>query len=395
MHQLPVNYQSGQNYDCVQCGRGCHSHWNITVTEDKVQTLRETEFVRGITKEFGEPFAPVEGSSKYHLQRKGNGHCVFLEPGTGALQDCLACGIHAHIGYEAKPTTCKNFPFIVVETPDEIRVGASFYCTAVQQNVGRPLAAHTACLETFGPAERMHVGKKPIFIYEDLTTDWAGYKTVAEFLENPLPGETYESRLVRALLGMARVILGAQDGAFISAAQIEAALQAAEPSFATSEWFQSLKTSCLHGITLFVECDETEEIQAVMTALFNGGEVFLPNLGWRGPSEALLEFRETPLPAQLQTEADRYYRSILFRHYLATHGYFFQSLITLYLNANLIRQYSYLVASLSNEPVGLKGLYVAFDLCEKDLMYHGRGFERLWNTFAAGLLAQIALPEPV
>ncbi|CAN0128308.1 unnamed protein product, partial [Phaeothamnion confervicola] len=342
MHQLPVNFQSDQNYDCVRCGRGCEGHWNISVTEDKVQALRPTALVQKVIKEDGDPFTPVEGT-KYHLRKK-NGHCVFLEPGAGEFQGCQVCGIHAHIGYEAKPTTCKNFPFIVVETPEEVRVGASFYCTAVQQNVGRPLSVHTDAVEAFGTSERMHVGKKPIQVYEGLTTDWAGYKKVVEFLEHPASGESYESRLVRALLGMARVILSAQEGVSISADDIEEALQSAQPSLDTAEWFQILKTSCLHGITLYIECDETEEVQTVMAALFGGTEVFLPNILWKGPVQALLEFRETALPPELQAEADRYYRSILFRHYLGTHGSFFESLITLYLNANLIRQYSHLVA---------------------------------------------------
>lgn len=53
---------------------------------------------------------------------KENGTCVFL-------RDDNLCGVHAKIGVENKPATCRKFPFSLVATPDGRRVVTAHRCS--------------------------------------------------------------------------------------------------------------------------------------------------------------------------------------------------------------------------------------------------------------------------
>ena len=362
-----------------------------------MEGLRGTQLLGEIEARYGEPFHCKGEPPKHFMNRKPGGECVFLESGEVDSRACELCSIHRDIGYQAKPTTCKNFPFIVVETPDDIRVGASFYCHAIQQNAGRPLSAHQDSLADFPPARRMSVGRNPVVLFDEHTTDWEGYKVLVDFIEaGASQGETYETRFIRALLGLSLAILKAPAGSgHVEAELIHSELERSHAELPSQTWFQMQMASCLHGTTLFLECNEPNESRALMTELFAGEQVKLPACHWEGSVDELMAFREQPLPEELQQELVRYLKSLIFRHYLGTRGAALQGLITLFLNSALIRQYSRLMAAVAGETLALRHLHAAFSMCEHDLMYHGAGFEKLWHSFARALLAQLDLDRDV
>ena len=389
MSTLPTKFLPGQNYDCIQCGRGCTNPWNITVEQSCIDALVGSELKQRVESQYGPAFKFDEARQVHVLNRKPNGHCVFLQDSPDS-PGCLNCSIHAQLGYAAKPATCKGFPFIVVETPDDIRVGASFYCRAVQQNVGRPLEAHASALDDFGPAQRLQAGHRPFQVFDDVYIDWEGYKVLVQFLQTPQVGESRETLFSRALLGLARTIIKSPANTPLDAWMLMDDLQNSTDQLEKAEWFRTQMESSLHGITIFIECETPEQTQALAPSIFGEGTVKLPSCGWEGPVQDLLTFRATPLPPKLQMIVDRYLDGVLFRHYLATHGPLLQALIALYLNPALIRQYARLIAGAAGETVSQNSVFAAIDRCEHDLMLHGKGFERLWGAFANALLAQIA-----
>ncbi len=53
---------------------------------------------------------------------KADGSCIFLQPD-------LLCGVHAQLGVDAKPDTCRKFPFALVATPLGRRVVTAHRCS--------------------------------------------------------------------------------------------------------------------------------------------------------------------------------------------------------------------------------------------------------------------------
>ena len=63
---------------------------------------------------------------------KENGTCVFL-------RDDNLCGVHAKIGVEQKPATCRKFPYSLVSTPDGRRVVTAHRCSCRTMGERAPL----------------------------------------------------------------------------------------------------------------------------------------------------------------------------------------------------------------------------------------------------------------
>lgn len=63
---------------------------------------------------------------------KENGTCVFL-------RDDNLCGVHAKIGVDQKPATCRKFPYSLVATPDGRRVVTAHRCSCRTMGDRAPL----------------------------------------------------------------------------------------------------------------------------------------------------------------------------------------------------------------------------------------------------------------
>lgn len=124
-----------QRYSCRQCGWCCR-WWRVQVDPaDRDRILRtdwaqESPRLRGV-RLFEEQMLPGQFAPSVYLARL-DGQCVFLEA------DNL-CIIHRALGPEAKPASCRRFPFIPGWIGRELVVGADYSCPSLVMNEGEPV----------------------------------------------------------------------------------------------------------------------------------------------------------------------------------------------------------------------------------------------------------------
>ena len=66
------------------------------------------------------------------LQARTDGRCLLWQDG---------CALHAALGPQSKPRTCRKFPFSLTGTPSGVRVGLSYRCSCVIVPSGPPIEA--------------------------------------------------------------------------------------------------------------------------------------------------------------------------------------------------------------------------------------------------------------
>lgn len=138
-----------------------------------VETLSQHPLGLRVAASHGSAFHKREdGSVVMHMVAPQEPACVFLN------EDQL-CTIHAELGATAKPITCRQYPFQFTRTPDGIFVGASFFCTSIRQNSGRPMMEHALeiLLELLPEAVTSQVPDPiPLNGHESLT--WEQYRSL-------------------------------------------------------------------------------------------------------------------------------------------------------------------------------------------------------------------------
>lgn len=132
---LPV----AQNWDCHGCTNCCRSY-HVPVSAEERKRIDDQRWETD-PELAGTPVIERSGSwwsgYEYRLASRPNGDCVFLDPAG-------RCRIHARHGGAAKPLACRVFPYLLVPTANEWRLGLRFACPTAGENAGRPLAEHVA-----------------------------------------------------------------------------------------------------------------------------------------------------------------------------------------------------------------------------------------------------------
>lgn len=121
-----------QNYACIACGACCRRGFEIWVPESEKARLAETDWAARDPALAGAPLFRRTPRG-YRIDLDACGACRFLAP------DNL-CRMHAALGFEKKPLTCKQFPMVFGSAPGVRYVGVLFSCPAVCRNEGKPLA---------------------------------------------------------------------------------------------------------------------------------------------------------------------------------------------------------------------------------------------------------------
>jgi Fe-S-cluster containining protein len=122
-------------FSCRGCTACCDQPSETLIEADKAHALDTHDFTR-YPQLAGKTFYRQSKSipDGFYLLAKGTGtRCVFLD--TDGL-----CIIHKELGPEAKPGSCRRFPYVVAHTSAEDRVSADFGCPTVQDHAGPPLA---------------------------------------------------------------------------------------------------------------------------------------------------------------------------------------------------------------------------------------------------------------
>jgi Fe-S-cluster containining protein len=199
-------------FTCQQSGACCRSDWLIGVDDAAHARLRDVRWERhdptlgGATPFVPLPFA-LPGGERLTFARRPDGSCVFLTADT-------RCGIHRHLGVEAKPQVCREFPYHFVQTPDGVAVGVSFACTAVRAHHGATLAAQGDEVRAIlAGSTRVEQLPKRLTLFGAIDIDWADYRPIEAGLldllrteERPLPvGLLAGSALLSLCIGLTQI----------------------------------------------------------------------------------------------------------------------------------------------------------------------------------------------
>ncbi len=348
-----MEFLPGQRYDCLRCGRSCSSGWQVFVDWSTRRRLESLKLVEDAFEQRG------AGAC---LKLQGD-QCIFLEDGH-------TCKIHAQVGGTQKPETCQMFPFLPVETPDGVLVGASFFCTAIQQNQGRPLAEHRADIERLAKGALCpRVGFNPIPLANETTLAWPTYK----LLEAELLQRFQKNRWIA--LGDALWNLcwwwSENEPTELRPEDLPQALEPGpEDPFLT--W---LSLSSFHLLLARMESPGSGGVEA-LRALQEDQEFCFDEL-WTGRlSVAVQRVQSAPEDPGLNALVDRYVKALLFRKILAIRRPLLENLLLVHFGIHLLRFYAHLRAlSQQREKLNSEDLFYGLDRVELVLLTHtGEGY---------------------
>jgi hypothetical protein len=328
-----VIFDPDVRYGCVRCGKSCRHDWDIWIHRDLPARIRPHLDRLGIKPE--NAFVQVE--ERVRLARDERG-CRFLE-------DSL-CALHCHLGLAYKPDFCQQYPWFLIETPEGIRVSASYTCTAVLRGAGPPLMEQRAEIErclALNPALDVSL------------RNWEFSRDFHARFELAVAREPWALCLLRCLTQ-------ARSGRNWDE------LDPGQGSIEDMEWARRLVVGALlkpcldHEESLWLELDR---------ALTDGGEVRVPQFGYIGSGAELLAW--SGLPLNDEAELERYRRSVWFRR---QHLRCEQPLAGLLLNWSAAPLYRVL-ARLSTGEEALERIEMTIG--------HGRGVERVFQLLAEAL----------
>lgn len=306
--------------------------------------------------------AGLQGSLEPHgatfRARVRDGRCVFLN-------ESDLCGIH-HTG---KPEGCSQFPYLVVQTPEGAVVGASFYCPAVVENQGPPLADGLPTL----PQRSPRVGFVPLDAGHGRSMTWSEYRDLEAGLEEALTAPDVALALLRRLEALAAWVL-----------RLPPPEGPVEPSLAAT------RTYFLAVLVGSIESGRPAGAPDLTHALLRADHVRLERSGWEGDPARLLATIETAGPEWLDGQIRRYLGSLIFRKYPAADRPVLSNLTLLTLLPWLCRWYTHAAADLRGAPEpGFQDWQRAVEWLELRLVTHVTGMEPLLASMAEAIVRQV------
>ena len=131
----PQKFDESVRFQCESCTACCDQPWRTMIEPAKARVLDGHDFT-AYPQLAGRTFYFDDGNDSTSLYRlaKGEGtRCLFLD-GDGL------CIIHKELGPQAKPSMCRQFPFLAAHTWVDDRVSVNYGCPSVQRQTGDPLA---------------------------------------------------------------------------------------------------------------------------------------------------------------------------------------------------------------------------------------------------------------
>ena len=372
-----IHFDPNQNYDCLQCGRGCRAGWDIPVEPEVVAGLRDHPLTLRVIQERGEAFRQVD-DQVFIQNSRDCPNCSFLDA------DQL-CSIHRELGYEAKPATCKLFPFVMTQTPDGIYAGTTYYCTATRQNHGRPTAVHEADLrhqlDHSAPINR--VAEDGLVIYDRYYIAYGDYLELERELLLRVAKSGCRVALSQATLGLACLMAEMPDleeeikpiGDRISEMWDHPRM----PSGSPVSRLQDLGRSQVVDYWMF-SLDKSLWPQ-LETGFSQGAAFSLPQFGWSG-SFADLESR---LSDRFDEEIERYLKHLVWRKALVVHPRLLASFCQFQMLPYFLKVQAALLAHQRGHEIEHQDYYDALENAETYLVTHGRN-RRVIHEWAVDVL---------
>lgn len=123
-----------QRWSCHSCGDCCRGLVGFLFADERARIDEQ-----GWSERMAE--APyVKLGRGWALNKRPDGACVFLD-------DHNKCKIHAEYGEDAKPLSCRVFPFSVRPVGKSWQATLRFDCPSVTESKGEPIALHQHWLE--------------------------------------------------------------------------------------------------------------------------------------------------------------------------------------------------------------------------------------------------------
>ena len=255
-------------YGCIQCGKSCQRDWNIWT---------EPSSAPGALRVLQEEHL-IEEDGRWRLARGAAG-CAFL-------QDRL-CSIHSQFGYASKPFQCQQYPLLLTGTPDGLLVSASYTCSAVLQKSGPPLEDQRQAVEDL--VKRGATIKK-------LTagSDWPEIQRFEARFEPALIECGWDNALRRAIRTMLAGRLAGEGGTPADWWDTHQGVQLGRDN--SLGWvLGALLKPCLAQ-------HQSQLWQAVDQALLESGPLELPEFGYRGSAQEILDWARAPLDDESDLE---------------------------------------------------------------------------------------------
>lgn len=359
-----LHFDSNQNYDCLMCGRGCRAGWDIPVEPEVAANLEHQPLVLRIIGEQGPVFRKVEDQI-FIQNSKDCPNCRFL------AEDQL-CSIHRELGFEAKPATCKLFPFVMTQTPEGIFAGVTYYCTATRQNYGRNTSAHEADLriqlEQGAPINK--VAGDGLVIFNRYYISYRDYLALEKELLVRSERVGLREALAQATLGMACLMAGLpilEDGVQAIGKRLpEIWDHPAMPPGPSVRQLRSLTDLQLCDYLKFgLERSAWDEVEA---GLYEGTAFSLPHYNWRGTLAELNALADDRFDAEI----DRYLAHLVWRKGLVVHPPLLPSLLQFTMLPQFLKVHAGLLAHKRGHAVCDQDYWDGLEEAETYLVTHGR-----------------------
>lgn len=182
------------HYACTGCGRSCRDFDEVPIDVETAYRIRSLPLFNPRLSAVGQhlPHRPSHMHPSQLLpgsftlaktsHRDGGECCVFLD-------DDRRCALHLAHGAEAKPPTCRVFPFLFTRTPDGIDAGVSFACTAVLQDHGPTLVSQREELrEAYTLAVDVADLGSEVLLAPDQPMSWSCYRELEAELAQLVSG---------------------------------------------------------------------------------------------------------------------------------------------------------------------------------------------------------------
>lgn len=385
-----IHFDPVQNYDCIQCGRGCRMGWDIPVEPRVLAGLQGHPLVLRVIEEKGPPFRH-ENEQSFIQSSKECKSCGFLEG------DNL-CGIHRELGFAAKPSTCQVFPFVITHTPDGYFVGTTYYCSSVRENSGRPLSEHRddvqALVDAAAPMNK--VAADGLVIYNRYYTNWQDYLQLEAEIVRQAARMGYLEALSRAVIAVAACMgelprLEEEPESYPGARLREAWDHPRMPRGSAAKQLGQVESMQIGDFFKFyLEKDVWEEVDG---AVFAGGTFSLPEYEFEGTWQKLQGLVSERVGSRFDDQIERYLAHLVFRKALVVHPTLLASLCQLQMLTGFLRTYTALIAFKAGRTEAAQhDYYDALEIAETYLVTHGRN-RRIVNDMAADVLVSTFRPK--
>lgn len=309
----PLIIPQGENFECTHCGLCCGPNRDAQITLEGSRDLIRSDI--GLKTQERTGFLPVRvlDDGSLSTSSRSDGACQFL------TQDRL-CELHAT---PYKPRSCRQFPFILRETPDGIVVGLSYECPSVQSNSGRPLESYRAELEALAKERQPNVMPRLVSISWGRGVNWETYAQLEHFLTQ---GALVSDLTSPALWGLSRWLRNVQEE---------------KPKYHPDRtgYHEEIQSASSCILIAQVEHDDLSKQLEMQTRLFEGGTVEMCAGRFQGRLQELSDSLESIDEPLFDHIVDRFLRNLIRRKFLLSHGPVFHNLIILHCLRQMVALY--------------------------------------------------------